>query len=215
MLMSPSTYRDLLLFSLEEEGMSEPEARREADRLLAEKQAENEGAEEKAKERFQAIMEKVSEKMHEPQPTTFGEMLLKRAFDGTFPPWKSPEELATWYAREEVPPEMVEAYQKGLAHRKAMEEPPEDVMGFSVAGPSMGVGVFHSKGLTHLAFIPAKVRTEYRGWTIVVNTKPGDFGYGYVVITPSGMSLDIARSGSSYEDALAKGKAAVDQVTTL
>ena len=211
MWMSPDAYRDLLLFTLEEEGMSSSEARREADRLLAEKQAENEGAEEKAKERFLAI----GEKMHEPQPATFGEVLLKRAFEGTFPPWKSPDELATWYAREEVPPEMVDAYQKGVAHRKAMEEPPEDVMGFSVAGPSLGVGVFNSKGLTHLAFIPAKVRTEYRGWTIVVNTKPGDFGYGYVLLTPTGRSLDLARSGSTYEDALAKGKAAVDQVTTL
>ena len=58
---------------------------------------------------------------------TYQDTLIASAFEGKFPPWSTPSEVADFYERNPDPPQMKRAYQLGLLRKKRGLTPEEIV----------------------------------------------------------------------------------------
>lgn len=110
-LMDAGTYRDLVIFSLCEEGWSESEARVEADRRLDIMSKDQETHLREAVEALSQI------DFNEDLGDTFAGLLLRGSFKGTFPPGVDPEFREKFFSEEGRPEPIVRAYRLGLLHR--------------------------------------------------------------------------------------------------
>lgn len=108
--MHPDKYRDLVVYGLCAEGWTQAEAEAEAGRRL-------EGMRKTPEEHLAEATEQLQGLSFEPRAQTFAGTLLRGAFDGTFPPFISRESQAEFYANEERPEPLRQAYKLGLSNR--------------------------------------------------------------------------------------------------